>query len=58
MSSDDSPDPRKEIFFLYELSSELEEELVRRARENGRSPSTEATEIIERHVEEDGPDDN
>jgi predicted DNA-binding protein len=46
-------DQSKETVFIHELSPELEEELMRRAREHGRDPSTEAAEIIERQVEDD-----
>jgi predicted DNA-binding protein len=46
-------DPSKETVFIHELSPELEEELRRRARQNGRDPSTEAADIIEKHVEDD-----
>lgn len=49
--------PTKETVFIYELSPELETELVRRAREHGRDPSTEAAKVIERHVEEAGTGD-
>lgn len=48
-------DPEKETFLIHDLSPQLERELMRRASDNGRDPSTEAAEIIERHVgEEDG----
>jgi len=46
------PDPSKETIFIHEISPQLEEELLRRARENGRNPSEEASEIIEEHVED------
>jgi predicted DNA-binding protein len=46
-------DPSKEAVFIHELSPELEEELRRRARQNGHDPSTEAADIIEKHVEDD-----
>lgn len=54
MSSPETPDPHKETIFIHHLSPELEEELVRRAKENGNNPSEEASEIIERHIEENG----
>lgn len=47
-------DPRKETLFIHELSPELAEELVRRARENGHDAGEEAAEIIQRHIEENG----
>jgi predicted DNA-binding protein len=53
MHPPDQPDPSKETVFIHELSPELEEELMRRARENGRDPSTEAADLIEKHVEDD-----
>lgn len=46
-----NPEPSKETIFIHELSPQLEEELLRRARENGRDPSEEASEIIKEHVE-------
>lgn len=56
MKPHSSPDPTKETILLYEVSPELEKELVRRARESGGDPSTEAAKVIERHVEEAGTD--
>lgn len=53
MFGSDKPDPRKETVFLHDLSPELERELIRRARENGRDPAREAADIIKDHVEED-----
>jgi hypothetical protein len=52
MSSHDS-DPEKEVFFIHDISPQLERELMRRARENDRDPSAEATDIIEKHIEEE-----
>jgi len=52
MSSPHTP-PDKETFLLYDISPQLERELIRRARENDRDPSVEAAEIIERHIEEE-----
>lgn len=54
--SDDSQQP-KETCFLHPLSPQLEKELIRRAKKNGRTPSAEATEIIEQHIEDNGSDD-
>jgi hypothetical protein len=50
-----SPDchPEKETFFIHDISPQLERELMRRARENERDPSAEASEIIEKHIEEE-----
>jgi hypothetical protein len=46
-------DPEKETIFVHDLTPELEQELIRRARARHRDPSTEASEIIERYVEEE-----
>jgi predicted DNA-binding protein len=56
MDAPDAPDPADETVFLYDLSPELEEALLRRARENGRDPAHEVTDIIEKHVKEEDPD--
>jgi hypothetical protein len=48
--------PEKETFFIHELSPQLEEELLRRARENGRDPSEEASELIEEEIRESDVD--
>jgi hypothetical protein len=54
MASPDSH-PEKETFFVHDISPHLERELMRRARENDRDASAEASEIIEKHIaEEDG----
>ena len=46
-------DPEKETIFVHDLTPELEQELTLRAQARHRDPSTEAAEIIERHVEEE-----
>ena len=46
-------DPEKETIFVHDLTPELEQELIRRAQAHHRDPSAEASEIIERHVEEE-----
>ena len=51
-------DRRKETVFIHELSPELAEELLRRARENGHGAGEEAAEIIQRHIEENGDADS
>lgn len=56
MDAPDAPDPADETVFLYDISPELEEELVRRARDNGRDPAVEAADIIEKHVEDNNDD--
>ena len=45
-------EPEKETIFIHEISPQLEEELMRRARENGRDPSEEASELIEEQIRE------
>lgn len=49
-------DPEKETIFIHEISPQLEEELMRRARENGRDPSEEASELIEEQIKESDSD--
>ncbi|MGA0849870.1 MAG: hypothetical protein ACO3RX_07955 [Chthoniobacterales bacterium] len=49
-------DPPKEEFLVHDIPPQLEQELARRARENGRDLSAEAADIIEKHVEEEGGD--
>jgi hypothetical protein len=57
MGADSTPEPNKETFFVYDMSPELEEELLRRAREEKTNPSAEATNIIEQHVEDASTDE-
>ena len=45
-------DPEKETIFLHDISPELEEQLLHRARANHRDPSAEASVIIESHLRE------
>jgi hypothetical protein len=52
MSASDST-PEKETFFLHDISPQLESELMRRAKARGRDASSEASEIIEEHIEEE-----
>ena len=56
MSSSEKPAPHKETIVLHDISPELEEELLRRADENGGNTSREAADIIERHIEENSDD--
>ena len=56
MSSSEKPAPHKETILLHDISPELEEELLSRARENGCDPSRKAADIIERHIEENSDD--
>lgn len=51
--SDPDAHPEKETFFIHDISPQLERELMRRARDNERDPSAEASEIIEKHIEEE-----
>jgi len=48
------PDPKKESFVFYDISPQLEQELLRRAEEAKTDPATEAAKIIEQHIEEEG----
>ena len=50
---DDVPN-LKESVFLYDISPELEQELIRRAEKDGTEPAEAAADIIERHVGEAG----
>ena len=52
MTSPDSH-PDKETFFIHDISPQLERELMRRACENDRDPSAEASDIIDKHIEEE-----
>jgi len=49
---DNNPD--KESFVFYDISPQLEQELLRRAEEAKTDPATEAAKIIEQHIEEEG----
>ncbi len=53
MSNSPESDPRKENVVIYDLSPQLEAELVRRAREKNTSPESEAAKILEGHVDGD-----
>ena len=55
MTSPDSP-PGKETFLIHDISPQLERELMRRARDNDRDKSAEASEIIEKHIAEEDDD--
>ena len=56
MSNPSESDPRKEKVVIYNLSPQLEAELLRRAREKNTSPESEAEKIIEEHTDGDIPD--
>jgi hypothetical protein len=47
-------DPEKVIILVHDISPDLEQELIKRAKARHLDASTEATEIIERHI--DGKD--
>ena len=49
-------DPQKETFLIHDISPQLERKLIRQARAKGHDASTEAADIIEKHVEEEGGD--
>jgi len=51
MNRPEDPAPQKESVLLYDISPQLEAELMRRARESGRPPADEAAEILESHAE-------
>jgi adenylate kinase len=53
-----SPDSHleKETFLIHDISPQLERELMRRARDNDRDTSAEASEIIEKHIAEEDDD--
>lgn len=43
----------KESLIIYDISPQLEQELMRRARENNRDLPAEASEILEKHIDEE-----
>lgn len=49
-------DPTKETIFLEDIPPPLEHALAEKARAEGTDPSTAASEIIERHIAEEGSD--
>lgn len=51
-----SADSERETILLHGLPAHVEEALIERAAANGRDPTEEAADIIERHVEESGND--
>ena len=55
MSTKPDPDSDKQTVLLYDISPQLEKELLRRANENGTNLETEASVIIERHVKQSSP---
>jgi len=53
MSNSPESDPRKEEVVIYDLSPQLEAELLRRARDKSTSPESEAAKILEGHADGD-----
>jgi hypothetical protein len=53
MNTSSGSDPDKERAVVFEISPQLEAELLRRAREKGATLESEAAEILERHAEDD-----
>lgn len=50
-----SNDPKKVTIIVHDISPDLEQELIKRAKARHLDTSTEASEIIERHIDgEDG----
>ena len=47
-------DPEKESVVVYNISQQLEAELLRRARDKGTDPAEEAASILEDHARETG----
>ena len=54
MSTPFVPDPEEDRAVVFNMSPELEAELLRRAREKGTDPASEVAEILEDHVRESG----
>ena len=57
MKTPSQQDPEGERDVVFHMSPELEEELLRRAREKGTDPATEAARILEKHAREAGEED-
>jgi len=59
MNTPSSPEPEKESIVFFDMSPQLEEELLRRAKEKGTDPAAEAARILEKHAREidAGPDE-
>ena len=56
MSAPSEYTPEKDDAVVFDISPQLEEELLRRAREKGATLESEAAEILERHVDEEAAD--
>jgi len=54
MTSPRDEEQQKETVVFYDMSPELEEELLRRARQSDTDPSTEAAKILEDHARDAG----
>lgn len=57
MNTPSAPDPDDDRAVVFNMSPQLEAELLRRARENGTDPATEAAKILEDHVRGSGETD-
>jgi len=57
MTTPSAPGPEEERAVVFNMSPELEAELMRRAREKGTDPATEAAKILEDHAREAGEKD-
>jgi len=56
MSAPANPNPEKESVVFYDLSPQLEAELLRRAKANGTDPAAEAAKNLEGHTAKDAAD--
>lgn len=56
MNTPSDPGPENESAVVFEISPQLEAELLRRAREKGATLESEAAQILERHAEEEAAD--
>lgn len=52
MDTPESPNTDEDKAVVFDISPQLEAELLRRAREKGSALESEAAEILERHAEE------
>ena len=56
MKTSSESDPEKEDAVVFDISPQLEAELLRRAREKGATLESEAAEILEQHAEDESAD--
>lgn len=57
MRTPSAPDPDEDRAVVFNMSPELEAELLRRAREKGTDPASEAAAILEDHARKSGDSD-